>query len=132
MAKGQHMRNALRFTRAAVLRTGTAGAAALASSASGLGGGRAFAQVRAPIRWDIANLEPVTGGLAVAPGGEASARADDSPPAPAPAARERITYTGNGLFVRSAPRNVSGGGTYVIRNKQGARSAAAPTASPNS
>ncbi|MGI8423078.1 MAG: hypothetical protein ACR2NO_03005 [Chloroflexota bacterium] len=103
-----------RLIRQAVLRAGLGGAAALA-----MGTRTAWAQAAAPIRWDIVNLNPVTGGLEVSPGGESSASADDSPPAQPPAAGERITYTGNGVFVPGAPRSVSGGGGYVIRNKQG-------------
>lgn len=113
---GQHRGggHAARYRRAQVVRAGAGAAAAVA-----FGAGRAHGQAAAPIRWDIVNLQPEGAGLAVSPGGEASARADNQPAAPAPAAGERITYTGNGVFVPGAPRSVSGGGTYTIRTAQG-------------
>lgn len=97
------------LSRRALLRAGGAlvGAAALGHVA----GGEQVAQAQARrIRWDLVSLKPEGMGVALHPGGEASARS---------ATGLRITFTGTGTFLPGTPRDVTGGGTFKVASATG-------------
>lgn len=81
------------------------GITAFSAHASGDGGGRA-------VRWDIISLDFSTSPIPNAPGGSASAKAEDG---------SKITLTGSGTFEPGDDDDASGGGTWETFNAAGTR-----------
>ena len=97
------------LSRRDLLKAGGAFAGAVALAQATGGGQLAQAQQRR-VRWDIVSLRPEGAGVAVHPGGEASARS---------ATGLRITFTGTGTFLPGTPRDVAGGGTFKVATPTG-------------
>jgi len=97
------------LSRRDLLKAGGAFAGAVALAQATGGGQLAQAQQRR-VRWDIVSLRPEGAGVAVHPGGEASARSANG---------VRITFTGTGTFLPGTPRDVAGGGTFKVATPTG-------------
>lgn len=109
----QQTKQVTRLSRRAALRAGAGTGLVLAVGATGTRAHEARGQA-ATIRWDLISVEarpPAAGGNILSPGGRDSAKAETG---------EEITLTGTGTFNPGSPRSVTGGGTYTIRDPQGA------------